>query len=79
MTDEYNGEFDFAELHFAVQHRGKGCHAASLGHKESRSWVFKNSPAYRLYLGSGYSLEIRLPYTYELAVKTHNEKRQSHA
>jgi GNAT superfamily N-acetyltransferase len=84
MTHENNGEFYLAELHITAQHRGKGYgtqalkmasdHAASLGHEEIRIRVFKNSPAYRLYLRSGYNLEKELPYTYQLVAQTHSKK-----
>jgi ribosomal protein S18 acetylase RimI-like enzyme len=76
MTREEGPHFYLAELHIEGSRRNKGYGAksiqlaseiaASLGYKEIRIRVFKNNPAHKLYLRSGFTLEKELPYTYQL-------------
>jgi ribosomal protein S18 acetylase RimI-like enzyme len=85
MLREDNGLIYLAELHIFSQHRNMGYGtlvlrkikemAFKLGHKSIRVRVFKNSPAYALYLRNGYALEEELPYTFQLMAQTHNKKK----
>lgn len=80
MTQVNGGHFYLAELHIKENSRNNGYGAKSLklaselaeslGYSELRLRVFKNSPAYKLYLRSGFSVEKELPHTYQLVAKT---------
>lgn len=80
MTKVDEDHFYLAELHIDVDHRNKGYGSKSLqlvgsfaagkGFKEIRVRVFRENPAYKLYLRSGYSFEKKMPYTDQLVAKT---------
>ena len=80
MTCDDKGDFYLAELHIKENQRNKGYGAKSLeiakgiasklGYNQIRIRVFKSSPAYDLYLRSGFSLEKELPYTFQLVSST---------
>lgn len=80
MTKVDGDQFYLAELHIDVDHRNKGYGSESLkivsslasrkGFEEIRVRVFKENPAYKLYLRSGYSFEKTMPYTDQLVAKT---------
>jgi GNAT superfamily N-acetyltransferase len=84
MTREDKEDIFLAELHIADEYRNKGYGkkslqlakelAANKGYSEIKIRVFKNSPAYQLYLRYGFTMEKELPYTYQLTAKTHNKK-----
>jgi GNAT superfamily N-acetyltransferase len=76
MFHERVSQLFLAELHIAPEHRNQGYgskalakakeHAVSLGYARIRIEVFKSSPAYALYLRSGFLLEAEELYTYQL-------------
>lgn len=82
MTSEDDEHFYLSELHIDQSKRNKGYGlksikiaaelAASAGFEGIRVRVFKNNPAYRLYLRSGFVLEKELPYTFQLVARTHD-------
>jgi len=87
MTREVDDNFYLAELHIESAHRNKGYGlkslqlardlAADFGYAEIRIKVFKNNPAYKLYLRAGYTMEKELAYTYQLVAKTHSNQIKS--
>lgn len=87
MMHDNNGDFYIAELHISSQYRNKGFgskaimkareFAAALGFEDIRIRAMKSSPAYNLYLRSGFTMEKELPFTYQLVSKTNNNFRQA--
>jgi ribosomal protein S18 acetylase RimI-like enzyme len=83
MTREDEEDIYLAELHISEKYRNNGYGkkslqlakelASSKGYSEIKVRVFKNSPAYELYLRSEFTMEKELPYTYQLIAKTHNK------
>jgi len=80
MLHDNQGDYYIAELHISKQFRNKGYGSEALGKAKSfaayqgfseiRIRAIKTSPAYRLYLRSGFILEKELPYTYQLVSKS---------
>lgn len=79
MFDEQDSELFLAELHITDNNRNKGygtkaiemakSYAVNAGHQKLVLQVFKNSPAYELYLRNGFTLESERHYTYRLVAK----------
>ena len=81
MFLEESGKFYLAELHIYEAHQSHGYgsraivwtlkHAAEEGYRKVHVRVFKNNPAYQLYLRHGFSFEKEFPHTDQLVAVAH--------